>query len=140
MLDNINPSLWGPHYWKVMHYITIAYPDNPTPQDKEDIKNFFMAMGKVLPCENCRIHYAMNIQKYPLTNDILSSKYKIINWAKDIHNEVNIRTGKKPLSYEDVIEGCKKQNKINKIEIITIVLLIILMIIICVYIKYKFDI
>ena len=29
MLVNINPALWGKPYWDMMHYVTLAYPENP---------------------------------------------------------------------------------------------------------------
>jgi hypothetical protein len=139
MFDNINPSLWGPHGWKIMHYITISYPDNPTKEDKDKILKFFMAIKDVLPCENCRVHFSMNLQKYPLSDDILSCKYKLINWLKDIHNEVNIRTGKKIYTYDELIKEYSNNNNNNyNIEIVTVVLLLLIVIIILIYAKIKF--
>jgi hypothetical protein len=139
-MNNINPTLWGPHAWKILHYITVAYPDNPTSKDKENIKNFFMSFSNVIPCENCRIHFALNLNKYPLTDSILSSKYNLINWLRDIHNEVNNRTGKPLMSYDDLIReySDKKDNSNNNIEIVTIILLIVIIILIFIYIKLNF--
>jgi hypothetical protein len=136
MLYNINPNLWGPHCWKFMHYLTMAYPNNPTQQDKENVSNFFNSIKNVLPCENCRVHFAMNLQKFPLTDKVLESKYNLINWLKDIHNEVNTRNGKKLYTYDDIIQEYNNNNNDNKVEIITIALLILIIIIIIVYMKY----
>jgi hypothetical protein len=68
-MNNINPSLWGACFWKAMHYITISYPDNPRERDKEHMGQFFRSVGNILPCEKCRVHFAQNLIKYPLTDN-----------------------------------------------------------------------
>lgn len=136
MLTNINPKLWK--VWTFLHYLTIAYPENPTPMDKNNIKQFFLALGPVLPCENCRQHFALNLQLFPLTDNVLSCRYNLINWLRNIHNEINVRTGKKTFSYDDVIKEYPITNNKNYIvEILTIVLLLILIVVICIYIYSK---
>ena len=35
---NIPPHIWGPSAWKLLHYITFAYPVNPTYDDKLNYK------------------------------------------------------------------------------------------------------
>lgn len=138
-MNNINPSLWGPHSWKMLHYITMAYSDNPTNQDKNNMKNFFFSIKNVLPCEKCRVHFALNLEKYPLTDYVLSSRYNLINWLKDIHNEVNIRTGKKQYSYDELIKEYENKNTNNcNVEIVTVILLVLIVIIIAIYAKIKF--
>ena len=37
----MDPEVWGPHGWYFLHSITLAYPDNPTDDDKTYHKNFF---------------------------------------------------------------------------------------------------
>lgn len=80
-----------------MHFVTLSYPDsnqNISEQDKTHVKDFFLSVKNVLPCENCRLHFEQNLEKFPLNDNILSSKDNLIKWLVDIHNEVNIRTGK----------------------------------------------
>jgi Erv1 / Alr family len=137
MLYNINPASWGPYYWKAMHYLTVAYPNNPTESDKEDVKQFFLSVGRVLPCEKCRAHFAKNLQNYPLTETVLSSRYNLVNWLKDIHNEVNTWSGKKQWSYDEVVNEYGDHGKPScGIEIITISLLILIIVIMIVYFKF----
>jgi hypothetical protein len=141
MLLNINPDIWGPHYWRTMHYLTMAYPDNPSEDDKEKVKKFFLAIGDILPCEKCRSHYQQNLQKYPLNNAVLSNKVNLIHWIKDLHNEVNIQNNKRPWTYEEVINeySGKPSSKTFTVEIVTIILLILLMVVIIFYLKYKIN-
>lgn len=132
MLYNLNPNLWGSHCWKFMHYLTMAYPDNPDDNDKKNINNFFLAIANVIPCEKCRVHFALNLKNNPLNDKVLESKYNLINWLNDIHNEVNIRTGKKTFTYEEILTeyANKEICDDNGVEIATIILLIIIAIII----------
>jgi len=93
-MQNISPDIWGKHGWKFMHYITLAYPDKPTEEDKKAIKIYFTSVGKVLPCYSCRLNYEKHLQKYPLTDTVVSSEKNLSKWLVDIHNEVNEVNGK----------------------------------------------
>lgn len=100
----ITPDIWGPHAWKFLHYVTLGYPVNPTPEQKEEYKKFFMALSTVLPCSVCANHFAENYKKLPLTDIILSDREKLVKWLIDIHNIVNAMKNKPVLSYEDAVK------------------------------------
>ena len=34
---NLNPDIWGPHYWFVLYTIAISYPINPNDVTKKNI-------------------------------------------------------------------------------------------------------
>lgn len=142
MLHNIDPKLWGKHFWATAHYITISYPNNPTDKEKDNVKNFFGLLAELLPCANCRAHYKNNLKMFPLTDDILNSKYKLIEWLVNLHNEVNGRTGKNIISVEEAIEIYTKpyQNLSEKYtNFFTIFLLILLIFVLVYYTKYCND-
>ncbi len=101
---NISPTIWGPHLWKFMHYLTLSYPENPTEEDKDNLYNFFLTIQTVLPCEKCRYNFKSHLEKTPLTEEILSDNVKVIKWLFDIHNEVNKSTNKPVLLYDDFIK------------------------------------
>ena len=44
------PDVWGPHGWKFIHYITLGYPNNPTPLDKSQYYNFFESLNPLIEC------------------------------------------------------------------------------------------
>lgn len=121
----MDPKSWGPPTWKSLHSITFGYPHCPTMDDKKNNLLYFTLLQHVLPCITCRDNYKKHLNKYPLTNDILSSRIKFIKWLIDIHNEVNIMLGKPTKSYEEVINKYETQN--NNWFIIVIVGLIILL-------------
>lgn len=103
MTGPIGPQTWGPHGWKFIHYITLAYPDKPTDDEKNNYKRFFESMAFVLPCSICSNHYTENLKLHPLNEETLSSRSKLVKWSIDMHNEVNKKNGKKVLSYEDAV-------------------------------------
>ena len=131
-MNNIKPDLWGKFLWEAMHYITMAYPDRPSQREKVDMQQFFLSVGHIVPCEKCRVHYQQNLIKYPLNEHALSSRYNLINWLRNIHNEVNVMLNKKQWSYDDVINHYM-QPRNNYIEITTVVLLVLIIVIIVGY-------
>ncbi|QKF94765.1 ERV/ALR sulfhydryl oxidase [Fadolivirus algeromassiliense] len=92
----MRPEVWGPHAWIFLHSITMNYPDKPSNQDKKEMKDFFSSLKYVLPCDKCSKNLQKHMIKYPLTDNVLSSRDSLIRWLIDIHNEVN-RDNNKPI-------------------------------------------
>lgn len=109
----MNPKIWGPHAWIFLHSITMAYPDCPKEDEKQSIKNFFYNLRSVLPCDKCKINYDNHLAEYPLSNEILNSKSKLINWLIDIHNSVNKLNNKKNMSYDDMMKLYEEIYSVN---------------------------
>lgn len=97
----VDPKIWGPPTWKFLHSITLAYPNNPTTEDKYNIKKFFDCFEYVLPCETCKNNFRKHMEQMPLTDHVLSSKQTFIDWMIDLHNLVNVSTNKKVLSKQE---------------------------------------
>ena len=94
-------KIWGPSAWLFLHTITLDYPDEPTKEDKEKYREFFISLSYVIPCETCKEHYLETIRKFPIN---LESKETLTKWLHNIHNQVNLRNNKEIYSYEDFIE------------------------------------
>ena len=99
----ITPNLWGPHGWKFIHYVTFGYPIQPTNQDKENYKMFFLSLQNILPCSKCSENYKQNLKDYPI-DPALENRDSLIKWAIDIHNSVNKETNKSELDYDKAIQ------------------------------------
>lgn len=100
----ITPEIWGPYGWKFIHMVALAYPLNPTEEDKLNYYNFFKSISNILPCHLCSDHYKTNLKKYPLNDEILSTRENIVKWTIDMHNEVNISNNKKVYDYITAIK------------------------------------
>lgn len=132
----MDPKIWGPPAWKFLDIIILNYPQNPTENDKVIYKSFFESLKNILPCGACKQHYALNLQKYPLTDIRLQSRTNMIYWFLDIHNSVNIMQGKKTISYSDFInKHTIVDNKMNYIIYISCFIIILIMIYI-IYTQY----
>lgn len=137
----MNPEIWGPHAWFFLHSITLAYPDNPSYGDKENVKTFFKSFYKVLPCPKCRIHYENHLERMPITNEIVESKQQLVQWLIDLHNAVNKSTNKPLLTYEDVLlkyTKCYSDDGLSKntyYAIIAFSTVIIVLLILYIYFK-----
>ena len=143
----MDPKIWGPGAWTLLHSITFNFPDKPTQQDKNEYVDFFYALANVLPCSVCQNNLKKNMDNLPI-KFYLSSKEKLVKWLFEIHNLVNQETKKKTISYNEFkniykhmyknsnesITYYKKKNKIQKIIIYILIICIIIMILI--YKKY----
>ena len=91
--------VWGPTGWAFGHAITFGYPYKIDLNCKDHVrrmketKKFFTSMGSVLPCKYCRQSYLEFLKELPLTNEVLSSRRKLVKWFYDIHNKVNKKLG-----------------------------------------------
>ena len=131
----MNPKFWGPHGWYFLHSVTMNYPKNPSDQEKQIYFNFFKSLENVLPCEKCAYHYSQNLKKHSL-EEALESRDKFVKWLINVHNEVNIQTGKREYTYDEVIqEYTKKMNNLDKDQTFIYKLIIVLLMI---FIIYKF--
>jgi hypothetical protein len=135
----MDPKWWGPHCWFFIHSVILGYSDNPTEADKQNFKQFFESLGKVLPCNKCRNNYKQHLMKLPLDDSVLSSRDKLVKWLIDVHNEVNVATQKSPVSYETAIEAfTTTPNQDIGIATLMIIVIIIIFIIMLPYIIIRF--
>jgi len=111
MASNANNGLitkiWGPPAWEFLHSITFGYPINPTPEQKEAYKDFFIRVGDILPCKYCRESYKKFISKgnTKLTDKVLENRESLTNWFYLIHEQVNQKLGVSyGVTYEDICD------------------------------------
>ena len=104
----MKPELWGPHAWLFLHAVAMHYPKHPTEQDKQNIKNFFNSLQYILPCDICSRNLQKHLSRYPLTDNILTSKESLNNWLIYIHNEVNIQNHRPTYSYKKATRYLQK--------------------------------
>lgn len=112
----ITPDIWGPHGWKFMHYVALAYPAKPTLEQKNEYKIFFESIQNILPCGMCSYNYKKHLKELPMDDKVLESNVTLLKWTIDMHNKVNVQNGKREYNSEEVINllinnfGDKKEN------------------------------
>jgi hypothetical protein len=97
---HLPPEAWGPFFWHTIHIAALGYPSNPTYEHKKAAKEFFESLKVLIPCPVCRDHYAMHLEKFPLTPH-LDRRRDLFRWTILLHNEVNIKLEKKKKVYTE---------------------------------------
>lgn len=99
----ITPEIWGPHGWKFMHYVALAYPVKPTSDQKTQYKTFFESIQNILPCGLCSHNYKKHLKELPIDDSVLESNITLLKWTIDMHNKVNVENGKREYNSEEVV-------------------------------------
>lgn len=95
----MNPLVWGPPFWFVMHTVSINYPLRPTYAQRRTHYDFFYNIRNILPCEMCRQHYRTLLKRFPI-EPFLDNRDSLISWVVLIHNQVNVQLGKPTMTRE----------------------------------------
>lgn len=113
---------WGPHAWNYLHTVTFAYPENPSPSDKQDYYDLFKNLKYTLPCKFCRESYSIFF-KHLKIDSYLDSRYGVVFWLYVVHNLVNLKLGKETASFKEVVQKyedlrarCGKVNSKQELE------------------------
>ncbi len=86
---NFSPSIWGNHAWSFLHAVALSFPVNASIQTKQDYKDFFLSIGKILPCHTCQNNFASHIVKPELNIDkYLGHPHDLFSWTVKMRNEV----------------------------------------------------
>lgn len=109
--DYINNGLitkiWGSPGWIFGHAVTFGYPINPTEEQKNKYKNYFISLGDVLPCRFCRESYQKFITtgETALTAEALTNRNTLTKWFYNVHEAVNRKLEVDyGVTYEDVVD------------------------------------
>lgn len=85
----LDPKVWGPHYWFVLHTIALSYPVIPNDVSKKKYYDFIQNLPLFLPIEEIGNTFSKFLDKYPVT-PYLESRESFIRWMNFIHNKINI--------------------------------------------------
>jgi hypothetical protein len=136
---NLNPNVWGPHYWFFLHTISLHYPLHPNDFIKKKYFDFIHNLPLFIPIENMSKEFESLLNTYPLS-PYLENRDSFIRWVHFIHNKINEKLEKPKISLEDFYiqyynnyKNFDQQNKVwvkIKQKILYILLLLLLLFII----------
>lgn len=104
----MEPKIWGPKLWFVIHTMALNFPDNPTFEDIRNYESFFENLKFMIPCDKCKLHYTQRLNQNPI-GKYLTDPNTLFIYTIDLHNEVNKSLGKKIYSYDEVSKIYKKE-------------------------------
>ncbi len=90
---------WGPSAWNLLIAAALTSPIKFTPKDRLEYKTFYESLPPIMPCPMCGHHFSQNL---PVPETALHGRETLFQWIVNIHNDVNRRSNKRVLSYDEV--------------------------------------
>lgn len=93
--------------WTYFHTLLARFPDEPTAEQSEKLKQFIELYAELYPCGECSYHFVKTLKRYPPQ---VSSRTTAALWGCSIHNIVNEHLGKDKYDCSTILEdydcGC----------------------------------
>ena len=99
----LDPTVWGPHYWFVLHTITLCYPLHPNDVTKKKYYEFIQNLPLMIPSEKIGNNFSSLLDKYPVT-PYLDSRESFQKWMHFIHNKINEQLALPNLTFSEAID------------------------------------
>ena len=100
----LDPKIWGPQYWFVLHTIALSYPETPTEVSKKKFYEFYQNLPLFLPVEDIGNNFSKFLDKYPVT-PYLESRQSLVRWTHFIHNKINSALNLPILNLEEALSA-----------------------------------
>lgn len=96
-----DPSQWGPHLWYYLHFSSANYPDTPSTEQQKAMRDWLCSLSVTIPCKSCSNHFHQYIERHKQDlGTICSSRDNLFRFLVDVHNKVNSRKGKSPMTHQ----------------------------------------
>jgi len=99
-MTNLDPKIWGPHYWFFLHTISMSYPIHPNAVTKKKYYDFVQNIPLFIPVESIAGEFSKLLDQYPV-QPYLDNKESFIRWMWFIHNKINKKLEKPEISLND---------------------------------------
>jgi hypothetical protein len=106
----LDPDIWGPHYWFVLHTMALTYPHHPNDVTKKKYYDFIQNLPVFIPVESIGKDFSKLLDLYPITA-YLDNRDSLIRWAHFIHNKINDKLEKPRISIDDFYVNYYEQYK-----------------------------
>lgn len=111
----LDPKIWGPHYWFVLHTIALSYPETPTDVSKKKFYDFYQNLPLFIPIEEIGNNFSRFLDKYPVT-PYLESRQSLVRWTHFIHNKINTALKLPTLNLEEALSAYYEHYKPKDIK------------------------
>lgn len=92
-------NTWGRGLWHFIHTATFNYPEYPMPYERRAIKRFLRSLTHLMPCRKCKDDFRKYVKSIPTRSRAELSRYMV-----HVHNLINMKLGKKTVSYKEAEE------------------------------------
>ena len=98
----LDPSVWGPYYWFVLHTIALTYPTHANETIKKKYYDFIHNIPLFLPIATIGNKFSELLDKYPVA-PYLDSQPSLVKWMHFIHNKINVSLNLPELTMEEAM-------------------------------------
>jgi hypothetical protein len=115
----LSPIVWGPKGWFFLESIALGYPEEPSDDEKESMKDLILSLENLLPCGTCRYHYGEYLKNYlknKTLDTVVDDRYSLITFIIELHNDVRIRNGQTPRTVGEVFTYYQKMYLHNDVD------------------------
>ena len=99
-MTNLDPEVWGPHYWFFIHTIAMTYPLSPNAITKKKYYDFIQNIPLFIPTENMAGHFTRLLDEYPV-EPYLTNRESLIKWVWFVHNKINEKLEKPKITMNE---------------------------------------
>jgi hypothetical protein len=103
----MDPTIWGPHYWFMLHTMAFHYPKHPTSIQKKIYYRFVHHLHEFIPNPSIASQFQKIIKENPVT-PYLDERADFIKWMHHIHNIINRRLDKDEITLSEHYEEFSK--------------------------------
>lgn len=122
-------SEWGPAFWAVLHGLAERTTQILSPLFENDERRSWIHLlnstETVLPCPDCSKHYRQWLSINPIgviqTMPYAEIREFIRRWIYNLHHDVNTRSGKPSIEYEELTGLYKSQSISENFKILELV-------------------
>jgi len=93
----MDPVVWGPHYWFVLHTIASNYPKTPTSIQKKIHYRLIHNFHEFIPHRESANRFSALLDANPVA-PYLDTRDDLVRWMHMIHNHVNAALEKPAVS------------------------------------------
>lgn len=102
MEKELDPNVWGKHYWFFLHTIAITYPLRPNEATKKKYYELIQNMPLFIPSIKLGDKFITYLEKYPVSS-YLDSRIQFMKWVHFLHNKINEDLNKPKINFQESI-------------------------------------
>ena len=96
----LDPAVWGPHFWFFLHTLTISYPHHPNSVTKKKYYELIQNLPLFIPIESIGNDFLKLLDEYPVTA-YLDNRESFVKWMHFIHNKINEKLEKPKITLNE---------------------------------------
>ena len=99
-MNQLYPTVWGPHMWFFLHTIAMTYPLRPNSVTKKKYYEFIQNIPLFIPIEHMAGEFTKLLDEFPV-QPYLDKRETLIKWVWFIHNKINKKLEKPQITLKE---------------------------------------